>query len=233
MRHGIGLIGTLILLVSLMAQTLVWYGEKSVLTVEKIVAAETQTVILDAGHGGEDGGAVSISGVPESRVNLEIVLKIDDVLGMYGIAPVLMRKEDISLHDEKAVTLREKKSSDLRNRADMVNQCKCGVLISIHQNTYPDERYHGTQIFYAPEERSQRLAQHIQQTVKAKLQPDNNRREKQISKGVYLMNHIRHPGVLIECGFLTNPQEEKRLLDADYQKKMAATIASAWLTFQG
>ena len=187
-------------------------------------------LILDAGHGGEDGGAVSLTGIPESVINLAIVLKTEEIMGLYGICPVLLRREDISLHDSTAETLREKKRSDLENRLAGVEGEEGGVLISIHQNSYPEGQYHGFQAFYAPTNGSQELAEHIQQTVCTALQPENNRVSKQIPDAVYLMNHVTCPAVLLECGFLTNPEEEALLKTPDYQTKMAAAIAAAWLS---
>ena len=103
-------------------------------------------------------------------------------------------------------------------------------LISIHQNTYPSGRYHGAHVFYAPTEGSQALAEHVQSSIRTALQPGNERAVKQIPSTVYIMNHITCPAILIECGFLTNPEEEALLRDEDYQRRLAAVIAAAWLT---
>ena len=230
MRRGICLVGALALLAALLSRTLGWYVRQSTQAVEPVLVGRAGTLVLDAGHGGEDGGAVSITGVPESRINLEIVLKMDDLLVLYGTPPVLLRREDVSLHDSGAVTLREKKVSDLKNRVAGIEQVEAAVLLSIHQNTYTDSRYSGTQAFYAPTEGSQALAAHIQNVVHTALQPENSRQEKAIPNTVYLLNHIACPGVLVECGFLTNPGEEALLRDSAYQKKLAAVLVSAWLT---
>ena len=188
------------------------------------------TLILDAGHGGEDGGAVSVTGIPESKINLSIVLRTEDLLGLYGICPILTRHDNRSLHDSTAVTLREKKRSDLENRLEAVERVEGGVLLSIHQNTYPDNQYHGAQVFFAPTSMSYELAEHLQSTIVQILQPDNTRACKPVPDTVYLMNHVTCPAVLLECGFLTNPGEEALLKDPSYQTKLAAVIASAWLT---
>ena len=230
MRRGICLLGLLALLAALMAQTLSWYAKQSTPAVEPVIVGSAGTLVLDAGHGGEDGGAVSLTGVPESQINLEIVMRMDDLLGLYGVAPVLLREEDISLHDDSAQTLREKKVSDLKNRVAMVEKLEHAELISIHQNTYTDGRYRGTQVFYAPTEGSGELAARIQNVVRTALQPENSRQEKPVPDTVYFLNHITCPGVLVECGFLTNREEEALLREAAYQKKLAAAIVSAWLT---
>ena len=197
---------------------------------EPAAVRRTALLVLDAGHGGEDGGAVSLTGVPESQINLAIVLKLRDVLGLYGVDPILLREEDVSLHDEDAKTLREKKRSDLKNRVAAIEKAEGGALISIHQNTYPSGRYHGAHVFYAPTEGSQALAEHVQSSIRTALQPGNERAVKQIPSTVYIMNHITCPAILIECGFLTNPEEEALLRDEDYQRRLAAVIAAAWLT---
>lgn len=189
-------------------------------------------LILDAGHGGEDGGAVSVTGVLESQINLAIVLKMDDMLGLYGVPHTLLRRDDVSLYDSGADTLREKKVSDLKNRVETIEGTEGGTLVSIHQNSYPSSRYHGAQVFYAPTNGSQELAGHIQNAIRSVLQPENSRECKQIPDTVYLMNHITCPAVLVECGFLTNAEEEAMLRDNTYQKKLAAVLVSAWLTLK-
>ena len=230
MKKGLILVGLTALILMMMAATLAQLNELMQPAMEPVALGRGRALILDAGHGGEDGGAVSITGVPESQINLAIVLKLRDVLGLYGVAPVVLREEDISLHDSEAGTLREKKRSDLKNRVALVEEVEGGTLLSIHQNTYPGSRYHGTHVFYAPTEGSQKLAEHFQNSIKIALQPDNERAVKQIPDTVYIMNHVTCPTILIECGFLTNPGEEALLRDEDYQRKLSAVIAAAWMT---
>lgn len=189
------------------------------------------TLVLDAGHGGEDGGAVSLTGVPESGINLSIVLKLDQLLGLYGQAPVILRTSDVSLHDENAGTLREKKVSDLHNRVTAIEQTENAVLLSVHQNMFTDQKYHGAQVFFAPTEGSSEFAVHTQEQLRIALDPENGRQAKPIPDTVYLMNHITCPGILIECGFLSNPAEEALLRSDGYQTKLAAAMAGAWLQY--
>ena len=137
----------------------------------------------------------------------------------------MLREEDISLHNPQSRTLREKKVSDLKNRAEAVNANPDATLVSIHQNSYPETKYRGTQVFYSQTEGSQQLAQKLQTGVHTALQPDNTRQEKQIPDSVYLMNHISNRAVLVECGFLTNPEEEQLLQQPDYQRKFALVLA--------
>lgn len=190
-------------------------------------------LILDAGHGGEDGGAISLSGVSESHLNLAIAQRVDLVLGLYGAPTVMLRQQDISLHDLHAKTLREKKVSDLHNRVSMVSQQQNAVLLSIHQNSFPSEKYSGAQVFFAPTDGSKPLAVAMQETLRTAADPTNGRQAAAIAKSVYLMNHIACPAVLVECGFLTNPSEEQRLQDASYQTKLAAALAGCWLDYSG
>ena len=230
MKKGILLAGALIGTVVLLALALSRLNSLVQPAMESAAVQRTGPLVLDAGHGGEDGGAVSLTGTPESQINLAIVLKLRDVLGLYGVDPIVLREEDISLHDDDANTLREKKRSDLKNRVAAIEAVEGGTLLSIHQNTYPGSRYHGAHVFYAPIEGSQELAEHVQNSIKAALQPDNERAVKRIPDTVYIMNHVTCPAVLIECGFLTNPEEEALLRDEDYQRKLSAVIAAAWLT---
>lgn len=186
-------------------------------------------LILDAGHGGEDGGAVSITGVAESGINLAVVLKLDQLLGFYGLSPILLRDSDISLHAPEADTLRKKKVSDLHNRVAAIEATPDAVVLSIHQNTFPNGAYHGAQVFYRPGEQSEALAKMMQETLRKGVDPNNKRSPSKIPDTVYLMNHITCPAVLIECGFLSNPEEEAKLRCGEYQLQLALCIASAWL----
>lgn len=189
------------------------------------------TVVIDAGHGGEDGGAVSSAGTVESGLNLAIALRLDAVLALYGVDTALLRTGDVSLHDPDAQTLREKKASDLRNRAERVESIPNALLVSIHQNTYAgSSRYHGAQVFYADAERSQALAQHAQTVLRQALDPDNTRQAAKLPGAVYLMDHVTCPAILVECGFLSTPEEDALLRTAGYQIKLAAALASALLT---
>lgn len=189
----------------------------------------TRQLILDAGHGGEDGGAVSLTGVPESGINLSITLKTDQLLAFYGISPILLRESDISLHDAEADTLRKKKVSDLHNRVAAIEATEGAVLLSIHQNTFSNAAYHGAQTFYRAGEESKALAALFQEVIREGADPQNQRTPAKIPDSVYLMKHITCPAVLIECGFLSNPAEEEKLRSDGYQTQLAVCITSAWL----
>lgn len=184
-----------------------------------------QTVIVDPGHGGEDGGAVSPNGVLESSLNLEISLRLRDLLSFLGIPVQMTRETDCSIYSQEAQTVSEKKVSDLKNRVRLVNEVPNALLISIHQNMFPESKYYGTQVFYARTAGSQELAESMQARFSTALDPTNHRMAA-LAQNVYLMNQIRCPGILIECGFLSNPREEQLLQKETYQKKIAAVIAA-------
>ncbi len=207
-------------------------GQSRTVPVFSAARAAGETVVIDAGHGGEDGGAVSISGVPESGINLAIARKLDHLLGLYGVQTKLLRTSDISLHDSDAKTLRQKKASDLHNRVDTIESTENPTLISIHQNTFQSARYHGAQVFYANEELSLPLAALTQSRLKETLDPSNTRLPARIPDSVYLMKHITCRAILVECGFLSNGEEDKKLQTASYQTKIGLALAGAFIQFQ-
>ena len=186
-------------------------------------------LILDAGHGGEDGGAVSLTGVPESQLNLAVTLKLDQLLGLYGLSPILLRETDISLYDPGCETLRQKKVSDLHNRVAIVDATANALLVSIHQNTFSNPAYHGAQVFFRQGEESEALAKLVQDTLRRGVDSENKRTPTKIPDSVYLMKHINCPAVLVECGFLSNATEEAKLREGGYQTQLAVCIASALL----
>lgn len=190
-----------------------------------------ETLVIDAGHGGEDGGAVSPNGIIESQINLAIACKLDQMAGLFGVQTQMIRTEDCSVHDADAQTLREMKRSDLKNRVALVEQAAPATLISIHQNIYPNGKYHGAQVFYADEAMGKPLAEYMQQLLCQQLDPENSRKAAQISSDVYLMKHITCRAVLVECGFLSNSREEQLLQEDGYQSRLAAVILGAYLGF--
>lgn len=180
--------------------------------------------IIDAGHGGVDGGAVSCTGVYESRINLEISLRLNDLMQLLGYDTKMIRTEDISIYIQ-GDTIAGKKASDLKERVRIVNETENGILLSIHQNHYSDSYYSGGQMFYPKTEGSKELATQLQAAFVATLNPGSNRKAKP-AEGLYLMKHIQKTGVLIECGFLSNNEEEYQLRQSAYQKKICCVIAS-------
>lgn len=183
-------------------------------------------IVIDPGHGGEDGGALSCTGKKESTFNLEISMRLNDLLLLLGRKTVMTRTEDVCIADPGLETLSEKKVSDLRNRVALVNRTPGAVLVSIHQNTFPEGKYKGAQVFFAKTDGSEELAELVQQRLKENLDPSNQRACKP-SLTVYLMNKIQCPGILIECGFLSNGSEEYSLSQPEYQRKLVCAAAGA------
>lgn len=187
------------------------------------------TLILDAGHGGEDGGALSASGAKESDINLAVVRKLDYILAFCGVESILTRSEDISLHSKGCQTLREKKVSDLKNRVALVNSTLNSMLISVHQNHFTDPAYSGAQVFYNIGDMSRQWGEQTQEHLRQVLDPENRRKAKLMPDSVYLFKHINCPSILVECGFLSNGEEASLLLTDSYQRKVAVALAGACL----
>ena len=186
--------------------------------------------VLDAGHGGEDGGAVSADGVPESGVNLAVVKKLDALLRFLGEETALTRAEDVSVHSEGAETLRQKKSSDLKNRVAFVNAVPDAVLVSIHQNSLPSvPSVHGAQVFYGRIEPGELLAASVQAALNESVNSGNEKHEKKIDSSIYLMKNVTCPAILVECGFLSNAGESALLQKPEYQKRLAVAVACGLL----
>jgi N-acetylmuramoyl-L-alanine amidase len=200
-------------------------ASSSVTVLKESEPVQNRTVIIiDAGHGGIDGGATSCTGIPESHINLQISLRLNDLVQLLGFETKMIRKTDTSVYTE-GNTIAAQKVSDLKQRVKLVNETKNAVLVSVHQNTFLDSRYSGAQVFYANDNTSRELAKVMQADLISNLNPGSKRQCKS-SDGIYLMQNIQRPGVLIECGFLSNPEEEANLLTAEYQKQIASVVAT-------
>lgn len=188
-------------------------------------------VLVDAGHGGVDGGAVSpIDGTVEKNLNLQIACKLRDMLRMFGVQVKMTRESDISVHDDDAQTIRRKKVTDLKNRLNMLDNGCCEALISIHMNIFSQSKYHGTQVFYGGlNPQSESLAKSVQNSVISLLQPDNNRVQKKSTKSIYLLYNAKKPAIMAECGFLSNSDDLQRLKSQDYQLKIAGAICGGFM----
>lgn len=214
----------LYLVTTILCSLLLHAGNKAVTAmVEQSPIPSRTSIIIDAGHGGIDGGAVSCTGKLESEINLQIATRLNDLLHFMGYETKMLRVDDSSLHTE-GETIAQKKISDLKYRVNTVNDAENAVLISIHQNSFSDKRYSGAQVFYSPNEKGKQLAEQLQSAMVHVLNPGSNRKAKAAS-GIYLMEHIKCKGILIECGFLTNPEEEKKLCTAEYQKQICSVVA--------
>lgn len=186
------------------------------------------TLIIDPGHGGEDGGAVGADGVKESQINLEISLKAAEIARLIGVPVIMTRCEDISIHDAESKSLRQKKISDLKNRVSICNNVKNGVLISFHQNSLPESKsVRGAQVFYYNEEECLELADIIQQQLNRYFNAEHTKEAKNIGSNSFLMKNVNCPAILIECGFISNHSECELLQTTEYQKKLALAITQA------
>lgn len=212
----------LYLLTALVFVGFVGWGSRSVTVIaENQPIPRSHVIIIDAGHGGEDGGATSCSGVLESTINLEIALRLNDLMHLLGFQTRMIRTSDVSIYTE-GDTIGAKKISDLKQRVKIVNETEGGLLISIHQNTFPQGKYSGAQVFYS-DPAAMPMAKTMQSAFTSTINPGSNRRCKQAS-GVYLMQRVKRPGLLVECGFLSNPQEEAKLRAGEYQQKICCVI---------
>lgn len=200
------------------------YGKTVDAIAENIQQSERPCIIIDAGHGGIDAGATSCSGILESAVNLDIALRFNDLLHFLGIDTVMIRSGDYSVYTQ-GQTIAQQKVSDLKKRVQVANTTKNAFLVSIHQNYFQDSRYYGPQIFYADTQGSRAVAETLQNSLNTALSKGSKRKQKP-ANGIYLMENITCDGVLIECGFLSNPAEETKLLSPDYQKKLCCILAS-------
>ena len=194
------------------------------------LAMPQTTVVLDAGHGGSDGGAVSCTGARECEINLAITQRLDDLLHLLGCPTLQLRQGDTDLASADAASISEKKVTDLKNRVARINQQADAVLVSIHQNQFSQSQYRGAQVFYAPNTESRAFAALMQQNLRAGLDPAN-KRECKPGSGIFLLEKIECPGILVECGFLSNPDEEALLRSSDYQKRLAAVLAGSITAF--
>lgn len=194
--------------------------------------ASTPTIVIDPGHGGEDGGAIGKSSTTEKDINLTIALKLERLLKISGFNVVMTRTTDTSIHDDNLDTIKERKVSDIHNRLKVVEAQNNCFLISIHQNHFTDGRYNGAQMFYSTNNvNSKELAESIKGRVVSLLQPENTRETKPANSSIYLLWHTKAPAVLVECGFLSNESEAAKLNDKVYQQQMAFAIYSGVLDY--
>jgi len=218
-----------ILIVSVFLTATYWGSAATTAVAQMIPIERHNTVIIDAGHGGEDGGATSCSGKLESSYNLEIALRLNDLMHLLGMHTKMVRTSDLSVYTH-GQTIAAKKVSDLKNRVRLVNETEDALLLSIHQNTFSDSQYSGAQVFYSAKGEGKELAETLQTALIQTVNPGSNRRCKR-ADGVYLMEHIEQTGVLIECGFLSNIEEEAKLRSDTYQKQLCCVIATTVCNF--
>lgn len=191
-----------------------------------IINADEPVIIIDAGHGGLDGGAIGIDGTAEKDINLSIAIKLNEIISSYGYKTRMVRIEDISVHDTDADTVREKKVSDIHNRTALMDEYKNCIYVSIHQNKYESGSIWGAQTFYSPNDESSKiLADFIQKSIVQNIQPNNKRVIKPSGTSIYVLYNATKPAVMVECGFLSNANELSQLKDENYQTQIAYSIS--------
>lgn len=200
-------------------------------TAEDAEVRPRPVIVLDPGHGGEDGGASGTDGTPEKNLNLTIASAVTEILSAAGYDVRLTRTEDRLLYDlygDLTDYTGHKKTYDLRNRLRFTKEAGAALFVSIHMNKFSDPQYSGLQVYYSPTHpESQTVASVVQNYTKLYLQKDNSREIKKSTSSIYLLSRSEIPAILIECGFLSNEEELSRLTDPLYQKQLALTIACA------
>lgn len=188
-------------------------------------------LIIDAGHGGADGGACTADGRIESAYNLDIALRVRDLASFLGVKTTMTRESETLNYPAEADTISKMKKWDTRRRVELIHATPDAVLLSIHQNYYPDNRPHGAQVLYGKVGASRRFGELLQKNLTEQLDPMNSRQAEPISETIYLMSHAECTAALVECAFLSN-ERESALLDTDaYKLKIAAILAASYLQF--
>lgn len=189
------------------------------------------TLVIDPGHGGEDGGAVSLTGTYESVINFDIAQDAASIAGLTGLPFQMTRTTEGIEYPSELKTTAKRKVYDQQSRVAFINGTKNAVLLSIHQNFFPQKSAHGPQAFYAATTQSDILAGFFAKSLDAALLPGNTRAAKPIAPKIYLMKNVKCPAVLVECGFLSNTEEAKLLETKEYRLRVAAALMSGYLSY--
>ena len=192
-----------------------------------------RVLIIDAGHGGEDGGAVSPGGLIESGINLDVAQRLDALAGFLGIRSAMTRDSETIEYPDSAATVRARKAFDQRSRLEFINSFENAALISIHQNKYSDSRVSGPQVFFASVSNSRELAKIAQQRLADALCPESRRVAAPIGTTIFIMKNVECPAILVECAFLSNPREAALLNTPEYRQKIALALISSYIEFDG
>ena len=187
------------------------------------LAVSDKSIVIDPGHGSSDGGAVGLSQTLEKDLNLKIALKLQKLLEQTGASVTVTRSDDEPIAKSKKEDMRLRKSYQKKDSAD--------IFVSIHMNKFSQQKYSGAQVFYAPDEKSKILGEHIQNEMRNILNPQNNRTAKKAESSIFLLKNPQIPSVIVECGFLSNPEEERKLATEEYQEKVAWSIYSGVIKY--
>ncbi len=194
-------------------------------------AERRRTLVIDAGHGGEDGGAVAADGTPEAEINLAISQRLCMLAELCGVQTVMTRETDEIDYPASAETTAQRKKADQMQRVEQINAVPNGVLISVHQNCYPTASPRGSQVLYAATADSEAFGTLLHEQLVQTLDPENRRVAAPISRDIYLMRNVQCPAVLVECGFLSNEQELALLRDPGYEVKLALVMIASYLQY--
>lgn len=200
-------------------------------TTETYISGNNKTIIIDAGHGGEDVGAIGTNNVYEKDLNMQISIKLGDYLKAAGFNVIYTRSEDCLLYTEEQNIKGMRKIYDLKNRVAIANSYSDAIFISIHMNSFGQQNCSGLQIYHSANTASQNIASSVQNSVKSLLQP-NNRRNIKSGEGIYVLENSSIPSILIECGFISNPEECEKLCQKEYQKELCFAILCGIIEYE-
>jgi len=230
--HGKKLLSGMILMIILAVLCVGIFGNgHSGEEAQPVFSRELPVLIIDAGHGGADGGTSSADGLLESKINLEISLKLDALAHFCGVDTVMTRTTEEIDYPAEADTIAKQKVYDQKKRVEQINSYPDGILISIHQNYYPDSRPNGAQVLFGHTTDSQTFGTLLHENLVSCLDPSNRRVAAQIDDSIYLMRNVNCTSVLVECGFLSNPEESARLNTEEYQRKISVVLLSSYLEY--
>ncbi|MFR7545602.1 MAG: N-acetylmuramoyl-L-alanine amidase CwlD [Clostridia bacterium] len=203
--------------------------EESIETVALPVS--NKVIVLDAGHGNPDGGAVSTNGISEAEINLKIALKLQNLLEQSGATVILTRSDENGIYDADKTKLKNQKVSDIKNRVKIGNSSSADIFVSIHLNKIPQSQYSGWQTFFkSGSEQGEKLATLIQENLNKTIEKENNRVPMKLDN-VYIVKNVEIPLTIVECGFLSNEEEERKLQEDDYQDKLAWGIYNGIINY--
>lgn len=219
----------IVLAISIVQMEKNFIKEKTTETVALPVS--NKVIVLDAGHGKPDEGAQSSIGTTEAETNLKVAMKVQNLLEQSGATVIQTRSDENGIYDLDKKTLREKKISDIRNRVKIGNESEADIFVSIHLNKIPQNQYWGWQCFYKEgDEKGTKLAKTIQNSLNQAIEKENKRVAMKIDN-VYIIKHVEIPIAIVECGFLSNKEEEQLLLTDEYQDKLAWGIYTGIMAY--
>ena len=201
-------------------------------TIETVaLPVSNKVIVLDAGHGNPDGGAVSTNGISEAEINLKIALKLQNLLEQSGATVILTRSDENGIYDADKTKLKNQKVSDIKNRVKIGNSSSADIFVSIHLNKIPQSQYSGWQTFFkSGSEQGEKLATLIQENLNKTIEKENNRVPMKFDN-VYIVKNVEIPLTIVECGFLSNEEEERKLQEDDYQDKLTWGIYNGIINY--